>query len=601
MFEEIGFMAGSTDYQLSTMKVNLTILEEGVHVLQRVIENQRKAVQEFRSMNESRGASHALFPSKFRLDQNLLVHLQDADLLQNRITHLREVLPQVEKSRPGRIYADNSNILTRRERSPTCPNHRHKRWLLTAIWGIIGTFKGILNDRKYEKLSKSLEKTNALVLKVVDIVNNHETNLQAISQELKRVDNYITEQTILNSLNIETQLRSSHLRLSAEVTRISGALQAAQYRRLSIDFLSTKQLRELYEKMIYSAQQSNSELLVNQPSDLLQLELSYFFDGEIITFLLHVPTVPFGAMLRLVKLHPFPLPLSGNYSIIPDVENQVLAISESDVPMYLQFPSVNLLGCSQANQVYLCEKLGALDKSANQTCLGALHLQSFEVAKVLCPMKIVASGEISFRLNNNEHLVYTPIPQTITIKCPPGGENKKNENIYLDEGVNHFQLAPGCKTTLEHHYLFADNSISSDSGFEHITLKGNSMLDIPNITPEGLEQLMAEMKQGGLYNPTVNDIIESSERFDKSANKTSIMASIIAWSITAFIIIIIIAFIYYLYFHLTGYLNIIKQTLKLTTHQSIKTFLPNLISHIHNQINQQTNPAPPPLTNTFSS
>ena len=42
--------------------------------------------------------------------------------------------------------------------------------------------------------------------------------------------------------------------------------------------------------MIIAAEQSSSELLLNQSSDLLQLELSYFLDGKIITFLLHVPT-----------------------------------------------------------------------------------------------------------------------------------------------------------------------------------------------------------------------------------------------------------------------------------------------------------------------
>ena len=587
VFEEVGLMAGSTDYQLSTMKVNLTQLIEGVKALQKSIERQKKAVREF-GTGGPRGVTQSLFPNKQRLEESLEIHLQDAELLQNRIEHLKNVLPQVEKSRPGKILSDDSNINTgqsRRQRSPqstnpNLPNTRNKRFLIPFLWGIIGTYKGILTDRKYEKLSKSLEKTNTLVQKVVDIVNNQERNIKAITSDLERMKDNIDQQSILNSLNIETSLRSSQLRLTREVNRITGALQAAQYRRLSIDFLSTKQLNELYEKMILAAEHSSSELLVSQPSDLLQLELSYFFDGEIITFLLHVPTVPFGAMLRLVKLHPFPLPLSGNYSIIPDVSEQILAISESDTPMYLQFPSVNLLGCNQASHVYLCEKLGALDKKATQTCLGALHSQNFEVARILCPMKIVTSGEISFRLNNNEHLVYSPVKQTITIHCPPGADTKKNTDIWLQEGVNQFHLAPGCRTELREHFLFADNSITSDSGFEHITLSGDSMLDIPHITSEGLDHIMAQMKEDGLFRPTVNDIIETSDHLEQLSTRTSLNHSIIGWTTSGIIFLSLIAFIYYLYYHLSAYRTILFKQLAVKTHSALLEIIPSFISRI---------------------
>ena len=64
VFEEIGFMAGSTDYQLAMMKVNFTQLEEGSLSHTTVIEVQRQTAQEFRKYNTSRAASHALYPSK---------------------------------------------------------------------------------------------------------------------------------------------------------------------------------------------------------------------------------------------------------------------------------------------------------------------------------------------------------------------------------------------------------------------------------------------------------------------------------------------------------------------------------------------------------
>jgi hypothetical protein len=78
--------------------------------------------------------------------------------------------------------------------------------------------------------------------------------------------------------------------------------------------------------MVTESQQAETELLMSQPSDVIQLELSYFYNGKMVTLLLHVPTVPIGSLLGLVKLHPFPLPISSNYSIVPDVDTQILAM-----------------------------------------------------------------------------------------------------------------------------------------------------------------------------------------------------------------------------------------------------------------------------------
>ena len=206
----------------------------------------------------------------------------------------------------------------------------------------------------------------------------------------------------------------------------------AQLRRLSIDFLTSNQLDSLYASMIDSSTKAGSEFLIYQPSAMFQLEFSYFFDGEIITFLLHMPTVPTRTILRLIKLHHFPMPLSGKYSILPDIKNQVLAISSAGKNISLQFPSINLLGCNQTNHVYLCEKLGILRKNMTRTCLRALYKQKFDLAIILCPMKIVTSGKISYRQKNNKYLIYSPIGQTILIPFLPWPTTSLKD-LYLQE------------------------------------------------------------------------------------------------------------------------------------------------------------------------
>ena len=565
-------MAGSTDYQLATMKVNLTQLSLGAKALSTSIQNQKVTVTNFHLM--SRGAEQALFPTKQRLIEILDTHQEDATLLNDRVEHIYNILPKIKKYNNGKID-ENGNRLKKRKRAigslqarriaryPDSFVSRPKRFFPQFIWGIIGTFQGIINEKKYRALSESLARTQDQLANVVDVVNKQGQNIATIDNDLKQLSVTMTKSEILHSLNTETHLRSANLRLSTEVTRITSALQMAQLRRLSIDFLTSNQLDSLYSSMIDSSERAGSELLIYQPSDMFQLELSYFFDGEIITFLLHVPTVPRGTMLRLIKLHPFPMPLSGQYSILPDIENQVLAISSTGRNISLQFPSINLLGCDQTNHVYLCEKLGTLGKDMTRTCLGALYKQKFDIAKVLCPMKIVTSGEISYRLKNNKHLIYSPISQTIPIRCP-----SKTQDIterFVPSGVSEIQLEAGCQSELENSILFSDNSITSATGLDHITLNRDFTLDIPNITPKDIEDLVTSMSQLGILNPTMNDIIEASDHLDILRAKTPFIGSIISWVLLIIIIIFIVAFLYFYFNRLkTLYLTLLS-TLDLKT------------------------------------
>ncbi len=222
------------------------------------------------------------------------------------------------------------------------------------------------------------------------------------------------------------------------------------------------------------------------------MELSCFFDGTIVTLLLHVPVLPARSLLRLIKLHLFLLPISRNNFTLPDVDNQTLALWTSEIWMSSQFPATNLLGCNQVSHMYLCNKTGILDKRLDQSCLGALYNQQFDIPQTLCPMKIINAEEIIYWLDNNHHLVYIPIGQTIPINCPG-----KSSEKFLQRGVFELKLEPGYKTSLLHHYVFADKSIAMDSRLEHITLSRESQMGIRHLSSTGLEVHLQAMKMHG--------------------------------------------------------------------------------------------------------
>ena len=124
-------------------------------------------------------------------------------------------------------------------------------------------------------------------------------------------------------------------------------------------------------------------------------------------------------------------------------------------------------------------------------------------------LKIITSGEILYRLDDNWHLVYSPERQTIAITCPARQAHKPHK--FIPKGISQFQRPPGCRTKLTDHFVYSDSSISSDYGLEHIELHDIVSLNIPNVSPEHLEAIMSEMIKDRLYRPTMNDTIEAHE------------------------------------------------------------------------------------------
>jgi hypothetical protein len=100
---------------------------------------------------------------------------------------------------------------------------------------------------------------------------------------------------------------------------------------------------------------------------------------------------PKNLLLRLFHLHLFPLPLFKTHHLLPDVKNDILAVSSIDIRYNVQLSSTDFMSCHRVNQICLCDSFRVLSKRFNNTCLGALYMQQFKEAQ--CPFKVVPVEE----------------------------------------------------------------------------------------------------------------------------------------------------------------------------------------------------------------
>jgi hypothetical protein len=254
--------------------------------------------------------------------------------------------------------------------------------------------------------------------------------------------------------------------------------------------------------------------------------------------MLHVPCIPADAKLRLLKLHPFPLPLNENYTITPDVDDEILAISPGFTRYSVRINAADLVGCHSINKVYLCDRYGVLSKELNNSCLGALYLQDYTIAKELCDFKIRPSQEVVRQLLDNWFLVYTPVVQTGFVQCLNGTQRE----AYMKSGINKIHLSPGCQADLIEHRLHADGSITLPTDLTHFEWAWDAAGEL-NMDPKIISMYIDELIQAGISNPSLEDLshlkLNSTSKFKYVFYILGFIFSCVALGL---VIIIILAF-----------------------------------------------------------
>ena len=172
VFEEIGLMASATDYQLATMKVNLTKLENTVVDFKQTVILQHEFIEQLIPIPDPKdrdNQSSYFIPYditvKERLLRNNLAKLADADVLVYQVQQIKEVLPHMKPHDINEIQAD----------------FRGRRSIFSILWGLLGTYRGMMTNRKYDKLKAQLDKHVGLVNRIVNVVNNQGKALDLIN------------------------------------------------------------------------------------------------------------------------------------------------------------------------------------------------------------------------------------------------------------------------------------------------------------------------------------------------------------------------------------------------------------------------------------
>ena len=461
VFEEVGQVATSVSYLHLAIDLHLIDLRRALDDYDVIIDSTFDAVtplhfpREFTTFEKYWNPMMTNFSTEFMTMRNQFRtrHKQ----LVARLDHLTNILPHTAGNAPEDYQVDD--VRFRR-------HSRTKRALpLVIIKGVVGTLMGLYNRHQTNKLRETLDNTVKEQKRLMVTVASHDKQLDMLKSSYSYLPVIVRETSLMEPMKVLIRLLEIEAMINKEVDRVTHAVQQAQHRRLAISVLSGDKLLKAFERIRLRTKELRLELLVEQPSDLFQIEVSYFFDGRDISLLLHVPMAAPNSLLRLHRFLPFPLSFTSTHFLLPRPDNSLFAISSGDKRLSLELKEADLEGCYHINSLHLCEKLGVLSSNIENSCLGALYNQNFERASDLCRLDVVPPAERVLQLGDNRYLIYALQTFTAPLKC----RNFTASEHHFKAGINRVEVSPSCSLSLQEHVIFADSALRLDNQIREIS------------------------------------------------------------------------------------------------------------------------------------
>ena len=159
------------------------------------------------------------------------------------------------------------------------------------------TALGMYNSVQMEFLKQQLVEIKDNTRRLFEVVDIHKLQFRHLETGVRLLSSQLLNDLKTNPGLYDSRLTRIENHLRDQLRSITHALQAAQYNRLAVDYLSPNLIRRLFPRLETTAQDLGCRLLTRFPSDLYQLDTSLLYDRINAHLLLHVPMVPAQSLL----------------------------------------------------------------------------------------------------------------------------------------------------------------------------------------------------------------------------------------------------------------------------------------------------------------
>ena len=357
---------------------------------------------------------------------------------------------------------------------------------LGAAGGFLGTIFGIFNQIETNHLESHVSQLESSQNMLIQVSHKNSQNINALKAKIYHLDSIITMLIKYNPALVYAKLMSQVDDVADCLDSLLDTVQQLQHQKLSIKLLSLHQLHILFQSVQTTANLHNYSLLICNPQDISQLDVSYIRKNSDVIIMVHVPCLTDSHLLTIYCYANLPLPISAlpptsaaNATLsqitpihtIQDIltqfthpallapaqealffvpETELIAIGRNDGSShcYKLLSHADLTACVQCNHVFLCEGHQVLRTNLEGSCLGAIYLQSERGVRENCEIKRKPLREMVFQISATDHLIVSPYPHTSQITC-----NNGSHHPIRIRTTSRIKINPGCSLKLFNHTL----------------------------------------------------------------------------------------------------------------------------------------------------
>lgn len=392
--------------------------------------------------------------------------------------------------------------------------------------------------------------------------NQLAADVELMSRLLVIILNGNARKVLATSISVADRLRNT-------IDDVTSIITSGQQRKVSPRLINGDDLNQLFIAVSKKAKDLDCEMIMDQPSDLYEIEASYGYSQNGLNFgiYIHIPIVPKSQKLALLEHIPFPISFQSfatNTTLTPNTgPDKFLAVLPSrqtspsppysgHVPhKYRVLSETEFQSCFKLRSYYLCAGRNTLRTDIGSSCIGSLWLKDKDLIIKNCDIKKEPLQEVAVKLSPREWLVLTPEPQTAPVLC--GRDVIKSLRF---ERQTRVKLIEDCDMSLRFHHLTTDVNILYDfklethewryfgSVFDEIITKNDLINEI-------IEDVDASKEKYGLPDLThlKHYITPSKDVFSEIWDAISSL-NLFSWfgNVYTFLVIVLVIYIIYLAF-----------------------------------------------------
>jgi hypothetical protein len=306
---------------------------------------------------------------------------------------------------------------------------------------VTATTLGVFNKVQIKELKKELFEVKENTGQLFEVIQDFSKSMLALKTGFNEIWNTLLYQVMFNMTLFDSTLSCLENQLRSQLNCVTHAIQLAMHQTFIIDYLNPAELVMLFQQLAKKTDEARCHLLISTSRIFCRWrQTSLLFDRRDGHVLIHI-LIPKGTLLQLFWLHPLLLPMFDIHNLMLYAHNDMLAISSTEIRYNVQLSSTDLLSCHRINQIFMCDSFGVMSKRFNDTCLGALHMQRFQLVWSLCKFRVVPMREQVYQVRKGQFLVYCPDTSTATLKCHNGLHSK----VHLQKGTQQVWIPPGCQ------------------------------------------------------------------------------------------------------------------------------------------------------------